>query len=174
MPVFKNDRKKNPWWYEFDAGKDPITGKRIRIRKKGFRTQREAQKALAEALDQYNKGTYVEPSKLKYSEYLIDVWLKNKSDISDQTLKNYYSYINTHIIPSIGHYTLAKLNPILIQKLITELKRKGLADGTIKRIYSIVHTSLSVAEKMLIIPKNVASLIDKPKVSRKELQVWDV
>jgi integrase len=173
MPIFKNERKQNPWWYEFDAGKDH-TGKRIRIRKKGFRTQREAQKALSEAQDQHNKGTYIEPSKLLYGEYLIDVWLNNKSDLGRQTLMNYNSYIKSHITPSIGRYPLAKLNPIIIQNLITELKTKGLADGTVKRIYSIIHTSLSVAEKMQMVPKNVASLVDKPKVNRRQLQVWDV
>jgi hypothetical protein len=157
MPIFKNERKNNPWWYEFDAGKDH-TGKRIRIRKKGFRTQREAQEAFSEAQNQYFKGTYVHPSKLLYKEYLMDVWLKNKSDLGSQTMQNYLSYINTHITPDIGHYPLSKLNPLIIQNFITELKKKGLAEGTIKRIYSIIHTSLSVAEKMLIIQKNVAAL----------------
>jgi integrase len=174
MPVFKDQcAKKNPWWYEFNVGKDAL-GKRIRIRKKGFRTQRDAQKALSEAQDQYNKGTYVEPSKLRYGEYLTEVWLNNKSDLGKQTLQNYHSFINTHITPSIGSYPIAKLNPLIIQNLITELKKKGLADGTVKRIYSIIHTSLAVAEKMQIIQKNVAALIDKPKVGRRELKVWDV
>jgi integrase len=80
---------------------------------------------------------------LVYSEYLTDVWLKNKSDLGCQTLKNYLSYINLHTTPSIGHYSLAKLNPIIIQNLITDLKRKGLADGTVKRIYSIIQQTIS-------------------------------
>jgi integrase len=67
----------------------------------------------------------------------MEVWLKNKSDLGRQTLKNYLSFIQTHIVPSIGHYPLAKLNPLLIQNLITDLRKKGLADGTVKRIYSV-------------------------------------
>jgi integrase len=54
------------------------------------------------------------------------------------------------------------------------MREKKLADGTIKRIFNIINTSLSQAEKMQLIAKNVASLIDRPQVKKKELHVWNL
>jgi integrase len=69
---------------------------------------------------------------------------------------------------------MSKLTSLAIQRFITELKEKGLADSTVMRIYNIVNTSLNTAEKLQIIPKNVAALVDKPKVRKSEIKVWDV
>jgi integrase len=161
------------WYYILELGYGS-NGKRKQKKKRGFKTKKEAQAALVTAENELLKGTYIEPSKVLYRDYLHD-WMKDKRhSISSQTAAANDSYLRTHIIPSLGDIPMSKLTSLAIQRFITELKEKGLADSTVKRIYNIVNTSLNKAEKMQIIPKNVAALVDKPKVRKSEIKVWDV
>jgi integrase len=101
--------------------------------------------------------------------------MKDKQhSISRLTAINNESYIRNHIIPILGDIPLAKLSAMAVQRFISELTEKGLAPSTVKRIYNIVNTALNKAEKMQMIHKNVASLVDKPRIRKKELNVWDV
>ena len=52
------------WTWYLDAPPDPVTGKRRQASKGGFRTKREAQQALNEALARLRDGTFVQPSQL--------------------------------------------------------------------------------------------------------------
>ena len=50
------------WTWYLDAPPDPLTGKRRQASKGGFRTKREAQQELNEALARLRDGTFVQPS----------------------------------------------------------------------------------------------------------------
>ncbi|WP_420871875.1 tyrosine-type recombinase/integrase [Cohnella rhizosphaerae] len=120
-----------------------------------------------------NTGTYLKPSTLLLKDYLLE-WMRDKQHtIGRQTAENHWTCIHKHINPIIGNIPLTKLTTFDVQKFTTRLVEKGLAPATVKRIFNIVHTALNKAEKMQLVNKNVASLIDKPKVTRKELDVWD-
>lgn len=109
-----------------------------------------------------------------YRDYLVD-WLNAKRySINPQTMMVNESFIRNHINPLLGHLTLAQLNPMVLQKFIHELKNRGLANNSVKRVFSVVHSSLNMAEKMELIPKNYAPLVQQPKARRRQLQVWDV
>ncbi|GGG09621.1 site-specific integrase [Paenibacillus abyssi] len=161
----------NTWYYVLEHTEN---GKRKQIKKRGFKTKKDAQKALVEAQSALNSGTYVKPSKLSVSDYLIE-WMNDKQhSIGRETAKNHITSIKNHIIPLIGEIPLSKLTALDIQKLTTSLYERGLASSTIKRTFNIINTALNKAEKMQLITKNVAALVDKPKVRRKELQVWEI
>ena len=61
--------------YFFDAGTDPISGKRRQVTKGGFTTRREAQQALTEALRSVQQGAFVARTKTTLGDYLEDEWL---------------------------------------------------------------------------------------------------
>lgn len=164
---------KDYYFYVLTLGKG-TNGKRIQIKKRGFKTKKEAEKALREAQVEADKGAYVQPSKMTYGEYLTE-WIRaKKQQISSQTAHVTEVYMRTHIVPELGGINLTQLNPLIIQRFLSTLQDKGLADSTIKRIYNIVNTSLNAAVKQQLINRNAASLIDKPRVKRKEIEVWDV
>ena len=66
-------RKRGSMWsYCFDLG--TVDGKRKRMEKGGFRTKKEAETALASAINEYNNGGQVfTPSDITVSDYL-DQW----------------------------------------------------------------------------------------------------
>lgn len=174
MPVFKNEKAKgdNKWWYQFYTGQIK-NGVRERITKRGFRTKKEAEKAMVEAQAAFQKGEYIEPSKKLYKEYLQE-WIKTKRNLGEQTLELYDSYLRTHIIPALGHIPLAKITAHDIELFLDSLFGKGLAAATVKRIFSVVNASLNAAEMKDLVPKNAANKVEKPQVKqRRELIVWE-
>lgn len=164
---------KEYWFYCLTLGKD-ANGKRIQIKKRGFETEKKAKKALRDAQVQADKGAYIQPSKTSYGDY-INEWFNNRKDtLGRMTVKTAEGNIKNHILPYIGYIQLSDLNVMHIERFIGQLRKKGLAESTIKKIFSLVSSSLISASKKEIIPKNVASLADnKPKVRRKQVDVWD-
>jgi hypothetical protein len=58
------------WTWYLDAPPDPVTGKPRQASKGGFRTNREAQEALNEALARLREGTLVLPSQRTLGSFL--------------------------------------------------------------------------------------------------------
>jgi hypothetical protein len=106
----------NTWYYIFDAGKD-TNGKRKQKRKRGFKTKKEAQIALNEAMNSVYKGIYIEPSLCLYKDYLYEWFETKKNTIGIQTAKVYIYNINSRIVPALGDYQLSKLSTLHIQSL---------------------------------------------------------
>lgn len=170
MSVFKRGKT---WSYHLRI-KDPVSGTQKRITKGGFRTKKDAEHAHNKIKYEVQNGTYLEPSKILYRDF-FNGWLESKKDnLSRATIINYQSYLKNHIDPFIGKVHLSKISPLLIQKFINELRDKGLSSGTIRRIFNVINTSLKYAEKMQMISKNPALVVERPKVKHKEMNVWDV
>lgn len=171
MPVYKNDKaKKNPWYFVFYTGKF-VNGTRERIKRRGFRTKKEAELAMAAAELENESGEYRKGKNTKFSKF-ITTWLENKRDLSDGTRDLYESYLKNHIIPLLGESYLERLTPVDIESFISELYNKKLSTNSVKRIFAVLNTSLNYAFKMGLIKKNVAVSVVKPKAKRKELTVW--
>lgn len=157
--------KGNPYWVQF-----MVKGKRYT--KRGFATIGKAQTYINTTRSEIENGEYVEPSKVKFKDYYKD-WIVLKIDISEETEELYMSYHRTHIAPFFKEVTLEKLSATHIQKFISYLYGKGLADNTVKRIFSTVNSCLNAAEKMDVVNKNVCSKVDKPRVRKKKINTWD-
>jgi integrase len=165
---------KTSWHYVIELGKD-MFGKRKQKRKRGFKTKKEAQKALTESLHAMNTGRYIEPNKMHMSEYL-DNWLNNKQiQVKKSTFKKYYWLVNSHIKPYIGNIALSKLSGLNIQQLYRLLAtEKHLSNENIRKVHSVLNNALKEAVRLELILKNVASLVDPPKAIKPEVKVWDV
>jgi integrase len=162
------------WYFVAELGSDPITGKRRRKKQRGFKTKRDAEKALALMEAEVYKGTYFEPSSMLIKEHMNDWFKSKKNSISIQTANTYEAYLKNRIIPYIGNVQLAQLSPILLQNFVNELKEEGLASSSIKKIYSIIKGALDYAVNMELLPSNPITKIQLPKDSKKEIVVWDV
>ncbi|MBQ6459002.1 MAG: site-specific integrase [Exiguobacterium sp.] len=164
----------NTWYYILEIGR--VNGKRRQKKKRGFKTKKEAQKALIEAEHAIlQKGMYHEPAKTLYGEYLKS-WLDDKKIIvKDSTYKIYHWLIHKHIIPYLGHIEISKIRPNDIQKLYNELITNDLlARENVQKIHSLINDSLNKAVKCDLINRNVASLVDRPKAYKSELSVWSI
>lgn len=172
MTVHKDENaKKNKWYFVFYTG-EVKNGVRERIKRRGFKTQKEAVAAEAEARTSVNKGDFIEYSKILFEEYLVE-WLKNKRNVSEETRELYGSFFKIYIIPLLGSIPLVKINATHIDNFLTNLKDRGLAESTIKRVFSVVNASLNAAATKDLILKNPCNKVDKPTVSRRNMVVWE-
>lgn len=170
---FSKRQKKDLYYYRITLGKD-ISGKRLQSMKRGFSTEREAKKALRTAQTLADKGGFILPSNATYKEYLTEWFEMRKSNLGKQTIVNQEINIRVHIIPLLGHIQLTELNVQDIEKFLTKLRKKGLAEATIKKIHTQVSSSLISAVKKDMIQKNVAAFVEnKPKIKRTLVEVWD-
>lgn len=115
-------RSKSSWTIRLTLGRkiDPKTGK-SKINQKTITvrgTKQEAEAKLAELLNQYNKGEYIEPTTLTTGEWLqrwIDVYVKNSRKKRLRTIETYESVVRRHLIPAFDKIPLQKLSAGHIQ-----------------------------------------------------------
>ncbi|MEU9838361.1 tyrosine-type recombinase/integrase [Actinomadura sp. NPDC048032] len=94
------------WYYslELDAG---ANGKRRRLRRGGFASETDAEKAMAEALQKEARGGNAQ-SKILVGQYLDD-WLKAQKGLRRNTHRLYGGHIAAYLKPHLGHIELDRL-----------------------------------------------------------------
>ncbi|PLT32534.1 site-specific integrase [Bacillus sp. V5-8f] len=168
------------WYVQFDLGKDPQTGKRKQKKKRGFKTQKEAQKYLNEQLNAIHKGTFFEPKDITFSEY-VDYWFENYavSNTSQKTMEVYSYIIKQHLKPSLGHFKISKLLPSHLQEYYSKKLKDGKIEGgglsaqSVKHHHRLISKVLKDAVKWEFLTRNVAESVEPPKTKKTEMHTWD-
>ncbi|WP_232700182.1 hypothetical protein [Brevibacillus daliensis] len=95
--------------------------------------------------------------------------------VRSSTYRNYEWLVNTHILPQLGKYELSKLNPMHIEAFYRKLKNdeSPLSDEVISKIHTIINSVLTRAHERGFVAKNVTKLVDKPRYSKKKMEVWN-
>lgn len=181
MPIYPYMKGgKEHYYYAFEV-KDH-NGRRKTIKKRGFTGKTACRKAESEARVAWEKGAYIDPSKILFGEYITN-WLENKNDISPETRYTNEGHLKNHVIPELGKIPLQKINVLHIENFLKTLRNKKnskgetLSQGTIKKIFNLIQTSFLSAEKKELISKNPFSLLDKgskPKDSKQKINYWTV
>ena len=162
------------WTVVVDVGRKP-NGARAQKWHSGYRTKREAERALAEILSRLDHGTYVTPTRLTLGEFLQDEWLPGiEGTVRPTTLLSYNAAITTHIVPGIGFHRLQSLSPGHLGALYGDLQRgKGLAPKTVRNIHAVLHKALGDAVRWGRTVRNVASVARPPATgSGRQLAIW--
>lgn len=161
-------KRGSTWSYYFDLGK--IDGKRKKKEKGGFRTKREAEQALAAAINEYNNvGQVFSPTEITVSDYL-DQWfdLYCKPNLKYNTQMGYLNIIKNHLKPTFGKYKLKSLTAAALQEYANQLKIRGYSKSSIVGILTTFQASLDYAvEPLHYINQNPMTYVKTPKVERK-------
>ncbi len=173
-------RGKRSWAVVIDLGCD-ANGKRRQKWHTVHGAKRDAQRELADLLSSLNKGDYVEPSRMKVSEYL-DRWLSEyaKLNVSPKTYERYTDIISRNIKPALGEYHLSKLRPLHIQSFYTDALTQGRKDGrgglsaqTVLHFHRVLRKALQQAVKWQLLARNPTEAVEPPRPQRKEMRVVD-
>ena len=133
-------------------------------------TQKELSAKLRQHIDRYQGADLTGQSRMTLSEWL-DQWLESMADtLRHNTLRNYRSYVENHIRPSLGDKQLARLTPRDVQQFYEKLGGT-LASGTVRRIHTTLHGVLKAAQKAHLIASNPTEQIIAPKFSYGEKQI---
>lgn len=84
------------------------------------------------------------------------------------TIVNYKTVIESHIKPSIGHYSLDKLKPIHIQKMISDAVENGLSSSVVKKMKVFTNAILEVAIDNKLLYSNPCRKIKLPPMPKRK------
>ncbi len=156
-----------------DIGNDE-NGKRKQKWYSGYKTKKEAEKALADIIAKIEKGEYFEPEKMSLATYL-DYWLETyaKTNVAPSTYKRYAEFA-AHVKADIGRIMLPKLKPAHIQSFYSVLLERGLSKSTVLKVHRMLHLALKHAVNWQIIISNPTDAVTPPRPDKVEMHVWDV
>ena len=146
-------------------------GKPIR-RAKYFDKKKFAQEWLNEAINEMNKGTYLEPSEKTVSEWGGE-WLREykKRTCKPSTYRTFYEVYTRHIVPGLGEIKIKDLKRDAIQRFINTLHDSGLSSSYLGQIHGVIYGFLQQAVDNELIKENVAKRVKLPKIEKKEVKV---
>jgi integrase len=169
-------RQRSPgsWELKYEAGTDPVTGKRRTRFKTVKGNKRDAQRELRKLLHQVDEGIDADPGKLTLGQYL-DQWLAgHRATVSPRTVERYAEHIEKHIKPAIGGLALAKVTTLRLNAFYAEKLATGRLDGqgglsaqTVRHLDRLMHTALRDAVRSRLIAINPVDEAKRPKVERK-------
>ena len=109
-------------------------------------TQKELSAKLRQHIDSYQGADLTEQSRMTLSEWL-DKWLEDmENTLRPNTLRNYRSYIENHVRPSLGDKQLTRITPKDVQRFCEKLS-DTLASGTARRLHTTLHGALKAAQQ---------------------------
>ena len=134
----------------------------------------ETERLLNQALADRDKGLVFDAGAMTVAEYM-NRWLVDcaKGRVAHHTYDGYEQRLKDHINPGLGRVKLAKLSPANVQAFYNAKLTSGLAPGTVRAIYAVLHGALDQAVKWNLIPRNPAASVDPPKLRQEEMTVLD-
>src|SRR5205814_9469313 len=102
----------------------------------------------------------------------LHYWLNaHRLTIRISTYSTYYGYVNSRLIPALGHLKLQKLTVEMIQALYQQWEHE-LSPNTIHLIHGILNAALRDAVKWKRLTSNPAQNVKLPKKRRAKIYVF--
>ena len=183
------EEKPGKWVASVTVGYAFKDGKRRRVRKKfSAPTRREVAEKLTKALRSQQTGYDIAPQSQTVGQFLV-YWLETViPGATKPKTEKFYRYIaTTHLIPAIGKIQMQKLTPQHVQALINaklacakqpRIRKAGsdapaaamLSERSVRHIHRTLCTALEVATKYGIVQRNVATLVDPPRIPKAQMK----
>jgi integrase len=135
------------------------------------RSRREVVDALRGALKAAEDGTLSTDQRQTVGDFLKR-WLQDvaRPRVRPRTFVGYDASIDRHISPHLGRLRLTKLTPQHLQAWMATLETLGVTAGRRRYARVVLRTALNTAIRWRLITTNVATLIDAPRITTREIQ----
>lgn len=165
--IFK--RADGRWCAQMNLGY--INGKRKRKYFYGD-TRREVQERLTKTLRDIQQGLPIASERLTVEQFLTR-WLEDsvRSSVRPRTYAEYEMRTRNHFIPTFGKVALEKLTAQHVQAFVADRLADGLSPRYVRTLLTTFRQALNRAVRWGLVQRNVASLVDTPKVERKEERI---
>ncbi len=176
-------KRGSTWSYQFPV---KLGGERRFLTKGGFRTRRECERAMSDALALYGRGGPAAPSRQLLGEFLRDEWLPvQQARLRPSTFAGYRRVVEQQIAPLLGSIRLGDLTPGDVATFLAALRgsiprRRGTpvySEQSIKRAFRVLHVALNYALELGLVVQNAAARVPRsarPRPPRKEMRTWTV
>jgi integrase len=161
-------RSQDGRWYGVITVKDQLDGKSRRkyvtakSRAEVARKLKSLQRQIDDGLPISDKSVTVAQLFTRWYEVVLS------HQVSPNTLSNYKSIADHHIIPTFGARRIALLTTNDVDRLLSWKMKEDLAKSTVQRIRSVLAQALDQAIRWDWINRNVATMARPPRMERRE------
>lgn len=162
---YKKKDGKNYYKFQVYLGTEETTGKKIKITRSGFISERDAKKEYARLLTEFESGTYSQTTKVltTYEEVYLD-WLPlYKETVKESTFFKTKFTFERHILPRLGFKRIKAINLTDAQQSVNEWSKVFV---NFKVMKSYAAKVIEHGQRLGLVENNPFSLVVMPK--RKE------
>lgn len=156
--------------YKFSiyVGRDESTGRPKQIRKQGYKTRKEAQKAYLKIQVQIANGDYSdEKQKRMKFEDVYREWLNPYSNgVKESTLATTIRIIEGHVLPALGKYYIDGINMLECQKAVNRWAKE--APRTYKKYVRYANKVFKYAMHLELIDSSPMDKVIRPRTVPKQ------
>lgn len=137
-------------------------------------TAGEVQTQLLKARTTLSQGLPVAHERQTVNQFLTH-WLEDtvKTFARPRSYESFDAIIRNHIEPAIGRIALDKLGPQHVQNLLSGKLKAGLSPQTAVNIRTVLRSALAQALKWGLVARNVAALVESPRIPRPKVHALD-
>ncbi len=155
-----------------EGGRDELTGKRIRVFKNIKGSKREAKSVMHRMITEMEQGKLTQRSNKNVGEWM-DEWEENYlPNVEETTRVGYKTKIKCYIKPAIGDILLKSLRTEHVQKMVNDMKDRGLSPKNIRDTFNNINAAMKKAVKIRLIPYNPCEGVELPKLKKYRAQVY--
>jgi integrase len=131
-----------------------------------------AQDEAAKIVASIATGLHVDPSTETVGAF-VERWLRDwaAANVSNQTYEGYAQMLRKHLSARVGKMAIQKLRAADLQAVYAAMAADELADRTRLHLHRITRVMLKHGVQWGIIPRNVADMVDAPRVRTDEVQI---
>lgn len=166
MAAFKKYEDKNGnerWSFQVYLGVNPVTGKKIRTTRRGFKYKKEAQLALNRLQVDFEQKGLQHPQRMTYQQ-AYDGWLTEYvNTVRESTLVKTKGYFKNHILPAFGQLRIDKITVPYTQSVVNDWAKSMTKYKTILNYASAV---FQYAIKLDLIQKDPTKFVVRPAIKQ--------
>lgn len=133
------------------------------------KTREQVAKQLTRALKDRDDGLPPISERQTVGQFLHG-WLEaTRPSIRERTWVRYEQYVRLHAEPALGKVALPRLAPQHLQRLYADRLAAGSSPTTVHHLHAMLHRALKQAMRWNLVQRNVAELVDPPRVHRFEI-----
>ncbi|MBJ7597163.1 MAG: site-specific integrase [Candidatus Nephthysia bennettiae] len=143
-----------------------------RRRRKTFygQTRAEVARALAAALRGQQLGQEPIAERQTVAEFLTSWLARARPGLRPRTYEGYVQLVRDHVVPDLGNIRLDRLGPQHLQDLLTRKLGEDLSPRTVQYVHAVLRAALGQALRWGLVARNVASLVQSPRVRQAEVR----
>lgn len=160
---YKNRNDETLYMFQLYCGTDPLTGKKKRTTRRGFKTSFEADLELKRLELDLSNNISIEKKKSIKFKTVYDMWFEDyKKTVRESTWASTKQIFETHILPTIGENFIDKMNVLDCQKIVNAWA-KSTPKG-FKKQKNYTSNVFDYALSIQLIDSNPMKIIKLPKI----------
>ena len=170
------------WYFKVSLGRDALTGRRVQVTRRGFRTAAEAGRARREMTGRVDAGMVSRTSSSLKINDLLDLFLDGldaDGRLSAKTRFDYRHYADGYVRPLLGEKLVRDLAPEAVVAWQRALGKNGgvksgkpLAANTIRLARSPLSGAIKLAVSMGVVTVNPLTVVPRPRAARSIPKHW--